>query len=123
MPCNTSLSPNAKFNAIEFYIFASQLYTQYSNEAAYRTIVGRSYYAAFSCAKDYSQIVNSSGSIHNEIIQYFKVRDRKVWNFLKDLKELRRIADYELTKTVQKRDAAESLRLTRKILIALNYLP
>ena len=123
MPCNTSLSHNANFNPVEFYQFASELFNQHSSEAAYRTIIGRSYYAAYLCAKDYSKVSNASGSVHREVIKYFQVRNKQVYNQMNDLKDLRSKADYKLTETIQKREASESLRLAKKILSTLNYLP
>lgn len=116
-------SPNDNFDPVEFYIFAGELYNQSThNEAIYRTIIGRAYYAVHLCAKDYTNIINSSGSIHNAVIDHFENRNRRVFNQIKDLKDLRTKADYQLSETVQKREAGESLRLAKQILTALNYL-
>lgn len=115
--------PNDNFNPVEFYIFAGELYTQSANEAAYRTIIGRSYYAVHLCAKDHANITNSSGSIHKEVIEYFQTRDRRVFRQITDLKNLRSKADYKLIETVEKREAGESLRLAKEILKTLKYLP
>jgi uncharacterized protein (UPF0332 family) len=110
---------------VEFYRFAGELYTNqnYQSEVAYRIIIGRAYYAAFLCAKDFARITNPSGSIHNEVISHFELRNRIVYRNFKDLKELRTKADYQITKAVQKREASESLRLAKNILTNLNYLP
>ena len=118
-----SSSPNDNFNPVEFYTFASQLYTQSSDEVTYRTIIGRAYYAVHLCAKEYAKISNSSGSIHKEVIVYFQTRNKRVFRQIKDLKDLRTKADYQPNQTVQRRDASESLRLSKQILTALNYLP
>ncbi len=118
-----SLLPNADFNFVEFYHFASQLYTQNTEEVAHRIIIGRAYYAAFLCGREYANIKNSSGSIHNDVIAYFQKNNRLVYNNLSDLKELRGKADYNLTEAVKKREAGESLRLAKNILTILNYLP
>ncbi|NOS89971.1 MAG: hypothetical protein HOP34_15805 [Methylococcaceae bacterium] len=123
-----SLSPNANFNPVKFYQFAGKLYqsslsTHNNEEEACRTIVGRSYYSAFLCAREFSGINNSSGSVHNDVIAYFKSRNTAISNNLIQLKDLRHKADYDLNETTQKRDAGESLRLAKKILTNLNYLP
>lgn len=123
MPCNTLLSHNANFDPVEFYKFASELFLQHSSETAYRTIIGRSYYTAHLCAKDSANITNSSGSVHGDVIKYFQTRNRQVYNQMNDLKDLRSKADYKLIETIQKREAGESLRLAKKILSTLNYLP
>ena len=114
--------PNDNFDPVGFYLFASQLYTQNADEASYRTVIGRAYYAVHLSAKDYANIASSSGSIHNTVIQYFKTRNRQVYNQIRDLKKLRTKADYELNVTINKRDVGESLRLAKKILTTLNYL-
>ncbi|NOQ35504.1 MAG: HEPN domain-containing protein [Methylococcaceae bacterium] len=114
--------PNDNFNPVEFYVFAGKLYIQSTNEATYRTVIGRAYYAVHLCAKDYTKIINSSGSVHEEVIKYFKTRNKRVFRQIKDLKDLRNKADYNLIESIQKRDAGESLRLAKDILKALNYL-
>lgn len=114
---------NDNFNPLEFYNFASQLYNQSTDgEAAYRTIIGRAYYAVHLCAKDHADITSSSGSVHNTVIQYFETRNKQVYNQIRDLKKLRTKADYELNVTINKREVGESLRLAKKILTTLNYL-
>lgn len=112
-------------NPTEFYHFASEIYQNknHQSEAAYRSVINRAYYAAFLCAKNYTQITNSSGSVHNAVITYFDGRNRIVYRNFKDLKELRSQADYKITEVVHKREAGESLRLAKEILTALNYLP
>jgi uncharacterized protein (UPF0332 family) len=115
--------PNADFNPVEFYQFASQLYHKDTQEVVYRTIVGRAYYAAFLCGKNYAAIKNSSGSVHNDVIAHFQKHNRLVHKNLRDLKDLRSKADYSLAESVQKREAGESLRLAKNILTTLNYLP
>jgi uncharacterized protein (UPF0332 family) len=111
--------------AVALYQFAGEIYRNpnYQHETAYRTVINRAYYAAFLAAKDYTQINNSSGSVHNEVIGYFVGKNRGVYKNFKDLKELRSLADYKITEKVYKREAGEALRLTQYILTTLNYLP
>ncbi len=116
--------PNDNFDPVRFYMFASQLYTQNtdSDETAYRTIIGRAYYAVHLCAKEYADITSSSGSIHNTVILHFQASNKQIYNQIRDLKELRTKADYELNLKISKREAGESLRLAKEILTTLNYL-
>ena len=123
MSSRTSPSPSVDFTPVDFYNFANCLYQDHSSEVAYRTVIGRAYYAAFLCARDSANIVNTSGSVHKEVITHFTTRKKKIGGNLKDLRDLREKADYHANKTVQKREAGESLRLAKNILIELNYLP
>jgi uncharacterized protein (UPF0332 family) len=113
---------NADFSPVDFYHLASQLYKENQSEAIYRTIVNRSYYAAFLSAKEYAKITSSSGSIHRITLEYFAKRNRTVFKNLSDLKDLRNKADYQPHNKLQKHEAAQSLRLAKKILIHLNDL-
>lgn len=115
--------PSDSFDPVEFYLFASWLYPQSDNEAAYRTVIGRAYYAVHLCAKDCAKIKNASGSVHEEVMKHFETRNKRLFRQIKDLRDLRNKADYELSEKVLKRGAGESLRLTREILKSLKYLP
>lgn len=111
-------------NPTDFYHFASEIYQNknHQSEVAYRSVISRAYYAAFLCAKNHTRISNSSGSVHNAVINYFDGRNRVVYRNFKDLKELRSKADYQITEAVRKQEAGESLRLAKSILTKLNYL-
>ena len=119
-----SLSPNVEFNPVEFYWLAGRLYEQHkneNNEVIYRTIIGRSYYSAFLCARQSADIKDSSPDVHRKVFNYFQAKNVTVANQLKDLRQLRNSADYILENKISKREAIESLRLAKKILTTLNY--
>jgi uncharacterized protein (UPF0332 family) len=115
--------PNVNFNPVEFYQLASILYENNSEEVIYRTIVSRSYYSAFLCARESAGIKSNENDGHKKVIDYFKSRNKTISNQLQSLKNLRHDADYELNNSIKKRDAQESLRLARSILTTLNHLP
>lgn len=111
------------FDPVEFYQFAGQLYQQKSErEVENRIIINRAYYSAFLCARHSSKISNSSGSVHKEVIDYFEKHNKTIFNQLKQLKNLRQTADYDLDSDVLSREARKSLTLAGQILKTLNYL-
>ncbi len=116
-----SLLHSVNFNPVEFYRFSGVLYQDNTGEVIYRVIVGRAYYSAFLCARESAGIGNSGADVHKKVIEYFKSKNRTISNQLKELKDLRHLADYELTSKVEKRSAGESLRLAKSILISLGY--
>ena len=112
------------FDPVEFYQFAGQLYQQKSErEVENRIIINRAYYSAFLCARCFSKISNSSGSVHKEVIDYFEKQPNKnIFNQLKQLKDLRQKADYDLNSAIVSRQAGKSLKLAEHILKKLDYL-
>ncbi len=113
---------NANFNPVGFYQFSGTLYQNDNGEVTYRVIIGRAYYSAFLCARESAGIINSGADVHKKVIEHFKSKNRTISNQLKNLKDLRHKADYVLNKSIEKRDAGESLRLAKGILTTLNYL-
>ena len=107
----------SSFNPIDFYDFANQIYKNQKTEVAYRTAINRAYYSAFLSAREISGIRNSSGSVHRDVLSFFEGRNKKIFNRLKDLLNLRHQADYLLTSKVNKQMADQSLRLAKSILI------
>lgn len=112
------------FDPVEFYQFAGQLYQKKSErEVENRIIINRAYYSAFLCARNFSKISNSSGSVHKEVIDYFEKQPNKIiFNQLKQLKDLRHKADYDLKTVILSRQAGKSLKLAEHILNKLKYL-
>ncbi len=110
---------------VEFYQFAGQLYANNKEhpELENRIIIGRAYYAAFLCARAYSQINSSNANVHGQVISYFEKRNEFVGNLLKTLKNLRQKADYRPELTLTRREAAKALKLAKNILEELNFLP
>jgi uncharacterized protein (UPF0332 family) len=117
-----SSSPSASFDPVEFYKFSGKIYQEHSGEIIYRVIVGRAYYSAFLCAKEFAGIGSSGADVHTKVIEHFKSNNKTISNQLKSLKDLRHRADYVLNNSIEKRDAGESLRLAKGILTTLNYL-
>lgn len=112
------------FNTVDLYQFAGDLYKNAVREVELRTVINRAYYSAFLSVRDIAKITNSSGSVHQEVLNYTDKRtDLDIFNQLKQLRKLRIDADYKLNVEISKRDAAKSLKLAQYILKTLNYLP
>ena len=116
----SSLS-NADFNPVDFYRFSGTLYQDNNGEVIYRVVVGRAYYSAFLCARESASIKSNESDGHKKVIEYFKSKNNTISNQLRDLKDLRHLADYELTSKVERRSAGQSLRLAGSILTSLGY--
>ena len=107
--------------ADDFYKLASKFYEQANkenelNEAYYRTIIGRAYYAAMLSARKVSNITDSSQGTHKTVINYWKKRKRVIGNRLEELKTYRTDADYNMEKNISQRDAGIALKRAKQIL-------
>lgn len=108
------------FQSIEFYNYASRLYESSksnSEEVIVRTVIGRSYYAAFLEARGVSGLNDHSG-VHD----YFSGNHATLGNRLKELKLLRHKADYKLDKICTVRDMERALKYSEKILEELSNI-
>lgn len=113
------------FDPMKYYDLAGKMYKDHNgasrknhsiSEEVLRTIINRSYYAAFLRAKTTAKINNISGSVHSEVINYFKNKKRVLGNRLADLKQLRTKSDYHLNEKINERDSQNALRLAESIL-------
>ena len=112
------------FNPIEHYHLAGKLYKNAAEEVDFRAIINRAYYTAFLSARDFAKITNSSGSVHQETLNFYKKRPHAaMYNHLNQLRDLRTNSDYQLNVVISKRDAAQALKLAQHILQTLNFLP
>jgi uncharacterized protein (UPF0332 family) len=110
---------------MKYYDLAGKMYKDHNgasknnhsiSEEVLRTIINRSYYAAFLQAKTTAKINNISGSVHNEVINYFKNKKLGLGNRLADLKQLRTKSDYHLNEKINERDSEKALKLAENIL-------
>jgi uncharacterized protein (UPF0332 family) len=99
-------------------------------EASARAAVSRAYYAIFNCAR--LRLVREGislpedGTAHGEVMRAFAqhndLRRRKIANILRELRDVRRQADYDDHATLH-RDAAVIIDRARQCLRLLNQLP
>lgn len=119
-----SATPSHSFSPEDFYRLAGDLYNDLEvndAEAIKRTIVGRSYYAAFLAARNASGILSTSKSVHNMVVDYWKRHGKiSVSNRLQELKAKREDADYVTNRAVNSRDAQRALGLCKKILAEIS---
>lgn len=118
------------FNWREFHTIAKYLHENYEDiaditpEAAYRSAIGRAYYAAFNTARNFAKEefeVDTSGATresHKEIIKLFNLFKNenseysKIAFDLNRMKEYRKSADYK--KIFPKTDPNTAAKLTLK---------
>lgn len=87
-------------------------------EARYRSCISRAYYGAFLFARDAAGITSSSGSVHNDTIEFFK-DNSAIFNRLRDLRIKRNQSDYELNRSIGRRDAERALGMAQAVIQAL----
>jgi uncharacterized protein (UPF0332 family) len=91
----------------------------YDDEAKYRTSISRAYYAAYLTARcelestgiDFSKSV----TVHKEVFEQLKKKNKRVSNMLFNLRLKRNDADYELGMKIQKGLALSCLKSSRHI--------
>lgn len=113
------------FDPVGFFQLAEDLHgSQTSNEAHIRSAISRAYYASFLCARNAAGITGTSSDTHQKVSEhYLKNKKAKLANQLKSLRIKRNDADYDTSKTLQRRDSGEALRLAREILEGLGHPP
>ena len=120
-----SLSRNADttspaFDFAELYALASWLHatqTEPHAEAIKRTIIGRAYYAALICARDFTGATTIGPQGHKMVVNALKLRNSRAGNNLDTLRQIRHKADYEASASISDRDVGIALR---NALIVLN---
>jgi hypothetical protein len=106
------------FDPINFFHQADKWYKEEpsNDQAHWRSIVSRGYYAAFLVAREKARITNT-GQVHQQTADYYLSGGRSsVGNRLADLRVRRNEADYELGAAVIKRNAGEALKLSDAII-------
>lgn len=112
------------FDFVELYALASWLYDTRPiacSEAVKRTIVGRAYYAALICARDFTGASTTGESGHKMVVDALRPRSSRAANNLNDLRLLRQKADYEAGAFTD-RDVGIALRHSRLVLQVIGRL-
>ena len=108
----------------EIVTYAREMLQAGSNcsEIELRNIINRSYYGAFLTARDKVGVDSQSGSVHGEVIDYFKKPNGKsrIANNLIFLKSKRHKADYEPHIDIQLQDAKDCVNRAYKVLVDLS---
>lgn len=91
-----------------------------------RSAISRAYYAAFLDARDrlngLAKFSIPKKSAHDAVWRAFAFSDeplKTVGRLLQDLKKMREVADYEMTRDDIQNEVAEALRISRDIQVAL----
>jgi uncharacterized protein (UPF0332 family) len=110
-----------RFDGNGFVKIASEILscTQADPESAARTAAGRFYYGAFLQARDAANIKNTSGSVHDSVIQAYAAKNSKLSNQLNELRKLRNAADYQINAPFPPINARRCQTLAKKILADL----
>ena len=125
-------------DANEFYELAENLMSSvdHGNEASYRTIVGRAYYAVYLLTRDWmdecftQEVKESEGKSHEKYTNCLKGLQRKKMDIrfstfafaLEKLKNKRHFADYDLTNVIGKVNAKEAVLSSKKLIGDLDCL-
>ncbi|PPD44903.1 MAG: hypothetical protein CTY16_11105 [Methylobacter sp.] len=107
----------------EFLQFAKSL--PEDTEIQIRNAVSRAYYSAYhACLEVYKMDNSAEGGVHSKLITSLTkssdVKDRKIGFILNQLKGLRTVADYHLSKTVSAQDKALSIKQTETLIKELS---
>ena len=107
-----------------FYALAGGLLnSENADEAVYRTVIGRAYYAAFLFARNQAGIRTSTGAVHQITIdRYLELGKSGIANRLGQLRIARTEADYDCQATISKSQAGKNLKLARLVLVELGAL-
>lgn len=82
------------------------------DEAQVRTAIGRAYYASFLLARDRLGIGGGGGKVHKAVVSRLHSKRRhKMARHLKELRNLRNKADYNVTITLSQAEAGRALGL------------
>ena len=108
-------------DAVEFYHQASAWYAdgQDQRSVTARSVVSRSYYAAFLVARDHAGITSHS-DVHKQTIEWYRNRSAKdviFGNKLDGLRILRVRADYDMNLSCLRREAGDALKRSKALLV------
>lgn len=94
------------------------------DEIISRTVVNRAYYSAFLSARIAAKITSTSGSVHGDVIDYFKGKKKTgVSNRLDSMKILRQKADYRPNESLTPQEAQNCCRQANRVISALALEP
>lgn len=97
------------------------------DEAVYRSVIGRSYYASFLEVREYlaSKGIVSLGNPHSIACSQIRRFNPRIEHDLRRLRFLRNCADYEIVfpRPNLPRQSALALRLATQIIAAIDVLP
>lgn len=125
-------------HAKEFYDLAENLISSnnYENEASYRTVVGRAYYAVYLLTRDWmnkcfsQELIETAGKSHEKYTKCLRRLQREKQDMalsrfataLETLKEKRNFADYDLDNEIGKINAKEAVLSSKKLIDELDIL-
>lgn len=107
------------FDLIGFYTLAYNLHTSSTEaigEHIHRTVVGRAYYSAFLAAREVC-VLKSDQSVHQQVITQWMSKNPKIAVKLRDLKDIRVNADYDLSTRITRTKAGKALLLAKAVLV------
>lgn len=107
-----------------FYALAGGLFeSENADEAVYRTVVGRAYYAAFLAARNQAGIQTRTVDVHDKTKDHYLTRSKSaIANRLGEMRIARNDADYDCQATIGKSQAGKNLKLARLVLVELGAL-
>lgn len=114
----------ALFEPVEFYRFASWLYSTKPDASAdvlKRTIIGRAYYAALLAGSNATGTPTAGHKGHQDVIDAVRRLDSRAGNRLSAMNLARRSADYQM-QFVNDRDVMNTLGGARVVLESLGLL-
>jgi uncharacterized protein (UPF0332 family) len=103
----------------DFLKFAKNL--PEDSEINNRNAISRAYYAAYhSCSEKFTSEKSTPGGVHATLISSLEKspnsQDRKIGYLLRDIKNKRTIADYQLAEAVTLADRQTTLKTTAKLI-------
>lgn len=103
------------FDGADFRSFADSCAHQFQSEAAERTAIGRSYYAAFLIVRDRlktnHQVTITKDGAHRQVVQALLGINRTVGQEYQRLRKLREAADYDVYYRNSATDVQDALDL------------
>lgn len=112
----------ADFDPVNFYHQASRWYeeNELNDQAHWRSIISRGYYAAFLVARKKARISSADENTHKLTAHYYNTSGKSgIGNRLNNLRLKRNESDYDLNKQCAKREAGENLKYAARILTDL----
>lgn len=92
-----------------------------------RSCISRAYYGAFLTARDAKNLSSVGHSGHKEVLSAYKAssdpKDTIIHNSLRDLKELRKMADYDVHRNCTAKNGNDAMAYAGKVIRLLNANP
>lgn len=109
------------FAPVDYLALAAALHYEAKKDGAEskrRTAVSRAYYGAFLQARENAGISSKGRDGHERVIQHY--HDAALANWLRDLKQLRVDADYDLAVTLTIQQSGAALKQATKVFTSLD---